>query len=78
MRTSSYVRYRINCIGDYFMSNCKKHRYKYAFSTKLTEHDLKLLKLGYFKSIKKNNLVGESVSFYECVDCGEMIAMGLL
>lgn len=60
------------------MSNCKKHRYKYAFSSKLTEHDLKLLKLGYFKSSKKNNRVGESRSFYECINCGGMIAMGLL
>lgn len=60
------------------MSNCNKHRYKYVFSSKLTEHDLKLLKLGYFKSIKKSNLVGESRSFYQCVNCGSIIAMELL
>lgn len=60
------------------MSNCNKNRYKYAFSSKLTVHDIKLIKLGYLKSIKKNNYVWESVSFYECVNCGEMIVMGLL
>lgn len=60
------------------MSNCKKHRYKYAFSSKLTAHDIKLLKLGYFKSSKNENHVGDSRSFYECVNCGEMIAMGVL
>lgn len=60
------------------MNNCNKHRYKYAFSSKLTVHDIKLLKLGYFKSSKKNNRVGDSRSFYECVNCGDMIAMELL
>ncbi|QLF85032.1 hypothetical protein [Escherichia phage vB_EcoD_SU57] len=60
------------------MSNCNKHRYKYAFSTRLTANDIKQLKLGYFKSRKKNNRVGDSRSFYECVNCGDMIAMELL
>ena len=53
--------------------NNHKHRYIYVFTSIINDFDIRALSSGYHESTKQSLLIGESCSFYECKNCGNML-----